>query len=38
MMRNAILDFIKKHAVFLFDLLFDFFLIFFFKFFFLQHL
>ena len=29
MMRNAILDFIKKHAVFLFDLLFDFFLIFF---------
>ena len=35
MMRNAILDFIKKHAVFLFDLLFDFF---FFFFFFLQHL
>ena len=32
MMRNAILDFIKKHAVFLSDLLFDFF------FFFLQHL
>ena len=33
MMRNAILDFIKKHAVFLFDLLFDFFLFYFILFF-----